>query len=124
MMTTETFTNYYKNDGFSIDLWGEESYVVRENLASIEPRDCSVEWDFTIEMRDWGVKDLSAYATKVSLSLFVEYYDKDENIHDEEIEVDLKGWEIDSERNRDNGDIFNVQNVSVDFKEKVIKVEF
>ena len=123
-MTTETFTNYYKDDGFSIDLWGEESYVVRENLASVDAYECSVEWDFTIEMRSWGVKDLSAYATKVSLSLFVEYYDKDENLHDEEVEVDLKDWEINSERDRDNGDMFNVQNVSVDFKEKLIIVEF
>ena len=124
-MTTETFTNYYENeDGFSIDLWGEESHVARENLASVEVCDCIVEWNFTIEMRSWGVKDLSAYATKVTLSLMVEYYDKDENLQEEEIEVDLKDWEIDSERNRDNGDMFKVQNVSVDFKEKLITVEF
>ena len=124
-MTTETFTNYYENeDGFSIDLWGEESHVARENLASVEVCDCIVEWNFTIEMRSWGVKDLSAYATKVTLSLMVEYYDKDGNLQEEEIEVDLKDWKIDNERNRDNGDMFKVQNVSVDFKEKLITVEF
>ena len=32
-MTTETFTNYYKDDGFSIDLWDEDSYVAKENLT-------------------------------------------------------------------------------------------
>ncbi len=123
-MTTETFTNYYKDDGFSIDLWGEESYAVRENLSYIDAYDCSVEWDFTIEMRSWGVKDVSTIATKVSLSLFVEYYDKDENLHDEEVEVDLKDWEIDTESNRKEGHVYKVSNVSFDFKEKQIIVEF
>jgi len=123
-MTTETFTNYYKDDGFHIELWNENCYVTRENTASVEAYECSVEWDFTIEMRSWGVKDISAYATKVHLSIMVEYYDKDENIHDEEIEVDLKDWKIDSERDTDNEGLYTCINVAFDFKEKLITVYF
>jgi len=85
---------------------------------------CKVDWDFTIEMRSWGVKTLSAYATKVVLEIYVEYYDREDNEFEEEIEVDLSGWEIESEREKENDGIYIVQNVQFDFKDKTIIVQF
>ena len=135
-MTTETFENNYYEDKFDIDLWDENPYVIKKlkekgiklpdenQIESVGVSACSVKWDFSIEMRSWGVKTLSAYATKAELTLMVEYYDKDENIHEVEIEVDLTDWEIDSDRETDNGDIFTTQNVQFHFIDKTINVEF
>ena len=135
-MTTETFVNRYYDDKFEIDLWNEKSYVLKKLIEkgikgiendSIEQTGvsaCTVKWDFSIEMRSWGVKTLSAYATNVELTLMVEYSDNDEDIHEVEIEVDLSEWEIDNDRESENDGIYIVQNVQFDFKDKTINVEF
>ena len=135
-MTTETFINTYSDSNFDIDLFNENSYIIKKliekgikiidknPIADVGISNCTVRWDFTIEMRGWGVKTLSAYATNVELFLMVEYYDENEDIEEIEVEVDLSKWEIDSERDTDNGDVFQVQNVSFDFDDKKINVQF
>jgi len=135
-MTTENFVNTYYDTKFDIDLWEEKSYVIKKliekgikiddkhPIENIGISACSVEWSFSIEMRSWGVKTLSAYATKLTLTLMVEYSDKEDDDGEEEIEVDLSEWEIDSDRETDNGDIFTVQNVQFHFEDKKINVEF
>ena len=136
IMTTETFINTYSDSNFEIDLIDENSYVIKKliekgikiidknPIEDVGISNCIVRWDFSIEMRSWGVKTLSAYATNVELFLMVEYYDENEDIEEIEVEVDLSEWEIDSDRDTDNGDVFQVQNVSFDFDDKKINVQF
>ena len=121
-MTTEKFVNTYYDTKFDIDLWEEKSYVLKKliekgikidnknPIENIGISECKVEWNFSIEMRSWGVKTLSAYATKIILTLMVEYY-IDEEIEEEELKIDLSEWEIENDRETDNGDVFTVQNV-------------
>jgi len=133
-MHTTPFTNNYREDKFDIDLLNEGRFIQKELSKKGFKEDnlfyttsvayCKVDWDFTIEMRSWGVKTLSAYATKVVLEIYVEYYDREDNEFEEEIEVDLSGWEIESEREKENDGIYIVQNVQFDFKDKTIIVQF
>ena len=133
-MHTTPFTNNYREDKFDIDLLNEGRFIQKELSKKGFKEDnlfyttsvayCKVDWDFTIEMRSWGVKTLSAYATKVVLEIYVEYYDREDNQFEEEIEVDLSGWEIESEREKENDGIYIVQNVQFDFKDKTIIVQF
>jgi len=133
-MRTQTFTNQYSEDNFDVELCEEKSYVLekiasnhkkmnKENFLTTYTVSCNVDWDFTIEMRSWGVKDISAYATRVDLTIMADYFYGTENMENE-IEVDLKEWKIDSDRNSDSGDMFKVQWVTFDFKEKLITVSF
>ena len=134
-MHTTPFTNNYREEKFDIELLYESQFVKKElSKRGIKIHPCSfettsvayciVDWDFTIEMRSWGVKTLSAYATKVVLDIYVEYNDREDNEFEEEIEVDLSGWEIESEREKENDGIYIVQNVQFDFENKTIIVQF
>ena len=133
-MHTTPFTNNYREDKFDIDLLNEGRFIQKELSKKGFKEDnlfyttsvayCKVDWEFTIEMRSWGVNTLTAYATKVVLEIYVEYYDREDNEFEEEIEVDLSGWKIESEREKDNDGIYIVQNVQFDFKDKTIIVQF
>ena len=132
-MHTTKFTSNYREEKFDIDLLNESEFVKKELSKKGFPADdvcfettsveyCKVDWHFGIEMRSWGVKTLTAYATEVVLEISVQWYDTEDNEFEEEIEVDLSGWEIESEREKDG--IYIVQNVQFDFKDKTIIVQF
>ena len=137
-MNTYDFKSNYTNEPFEVNLSNEKDYVVsklgltKEEADNMEitVSDCDVEWYFTIEMRSWGVKTLSAYATKISLELYVEYeieskepfkYQSKEHT----IKVDFEEWEeIDSKRDEANDGMYAVNFVDVDFNDKSVEVEF
>ena len=137
-MNTYDFKSNYTNEPFEVNLSNEKDYVVsklgltKEEADNMEitVSDCDVEWYFTIEMRSWGVKTLSAYATKISLELYVEYEVESEEpfkyqSKEHTIKVDFEEWEeIDSKRDESNDGMYTVNFVDVDFNDKSVEVEF
>jgi hypothetical protein len=137
-MNTYDFKSNYTDDPFEVNLSNEKDYVVSKLGLTKEEADnmevtvsyCNVEWSFTIEMRSWGVKTLSAYATKISLELYVEYEVESKEpfgykTKEHTIMVDFKEWEeINNTRDEDNDGMYSVNFVDIDFKDKSVGVEF
>jgi len=131
MMKSMKFVSEYSDVPFEIDLFNDNEYV--ENLLNLDYDTdyidigvsyCKVEWEFTIETREWGVKTLSAYATNVSLELNCEWYDEDDNDYEKQLDIDLSDWEINSNTDEGFNDNVSVRNVEFNFEEKTINVEF
>ena len=133
MMKAFDFTTHYRDVPFDIDLNNDTDYVIdkldlkkkgiKEEDIDISVGYCVVKWELSIETRDWGVKNISAYTTSIELELYVEWYDKDDKKYDKTISVDLTDFETDNENEGFNG-TFSVDNVSIDFEDKTINVEF
>ncbi len=84
-----------------------------------------IEWKFDTEMRSWGVKDISVYATKVSGYVYVNHWGE---IKDEmqkiEINSDDDEWVLSTEVNLEWGDEINPDDLQVDFQTKTLTVVF
>ena len=130
-MKSMKFVSEYSDVPFEIDLFNDNEYV--KNLLNLDYDTdyidtgvsyCKVEWEFTIETREWGVKTLSAYATNVSLELNCEWYEEDDNDYEKQLDIDLSDWEINSNTDEGFNDNVSVRNVEFNFEEKTINVEF
>lgn len=92
-----------------------------------------VEWEFVTEMREWGVKGIYVYITKVAGTVFVDYWDIDKtkeiNIHSDDViyneKQDVK-WAIETEfaSNYELGDCIQPQSICVDMESSIITVYF
>ena len=81
--------------------------------------DVEVVWGVEIETRDWGIKNITPYVDRVSLSIF----DEDDN----ELCIDTDGdddWKLDWEWGSDNREVIVPVTVMVCFEDKRITVEF
>ena len=123
-MKSMKFVSEYSDVPFEIDLFNDNEYV--KNLLNLDYDTdyidtgvsyCKVEWEFTIETREWGVKTLSAYATNVSLELNCEWYDEDDNDYEKQLDIDLSDWEINSNTDEGFNDNVSVRNVEFNFEE-------
>ena len=58
--------------------------------------DCVVNWRFDLDVRSWGIKDISIYTTSVVIKGAIEIYDEDytkiEVEKEIELTVDDMGW--------------------------------
>ena len=83
-----------------------------------------IEWDFYTEMREWGVKDVNVYVTKVTGVI----YKNEESVLDEErreINSEDKGWSIDTDIDEVKfGHCISPQDIYIDVKSKIITVYF
>ena len=84
-----------------------------------------IEWQFYTDMRDWGVKDISVYATKVYGTIEVNIWTEEDDIL-ETIEVTSEDdkWELDTENNLEWGNCITPQDLQVDIKNKTLTVVF
>lgn len=140
-MKSESFTSNNTRQNFDVDIFGFNEWFIKEfkmpsdiQIDTISPT-IQVDWTFYWEMRSWGVKSIGAYATKVSGSILVEYYDNQDQQHEFEID-DLvlneyfSKWEkenqdcILSNDQRQIKDTFMVDTCTIDFEEKNIEVQF
>lgn len=84
-----------------------------------------VEWEFVAEMREWGVKGIYVYITKVVGLVSVDYLD---NHKTKEINIDSNDdkWDIDTEfaSNYELGDCIQPQSICVDIESSIITVYF
>ena len=86
---------------------------------------CYIDWNLSLEARSWGIKSFSPYATDARMDIVVTQYTDDDDIEVETIEIARQhGWEITSEF--DPKDITHIcpQDVTIDFKKKVVEVQF
>ena len=88
-----------------------------------------IHWDFYTEMRTWGVKDVSAYATWVNIEFEVNWWGEEEDDDEvEEFSIDTSNsdeWEITT--NTDSlafGHSICPQDVEVDYDTKTITINF
>jgi hypothetical protein len=83
-----------------------------------------VEWQFDTEMREWGVKDISIYATKVEGKVEIMYWD-DVKDRMEKIEISSDDeWDLQTEVNLEWGDEISPDDLQVDFQTKTLTVVF
>lgn len=131
MMKSIKFLSAYGDIPFEIDLFNDEEYVkdklkldYEADYVDIGVDECAIEWEFSTETRDWGIKTLSAYATKAILVLHCEWYDENDKDHEKSIIVDLTDWEMESRAEDGYQGAISVRNVEFNFKEKTISVDF
>jgi hypothetical protein len=86
----------------------------------------TVEWEFYTEMREWGVKDVGIYATKVYGEIEINYWGEEEGdkIETQEITSDAKGWELDTQSDIEWGNCICPQYIEVDYETRIITVIF
>ena len=65
---------------------------------------CSVNWRYDLDIRSWGIKDISIYTTSVIINASVEIYDEDYTKVEVEKEIefmvdDMGGFKSDKQDN-------------------------
>ena len=142
-MMTEIFVvdNYNigsGNESFDVDLFFENDYIkelVKEKhnvefndkneIESISVQ-LKAEWEFTMEMRSWGVKTLSVCLTEVKdVYCHVEIYDEDKDTELEfELELDLSEFEVETETQDKFDGQYKLSNIQINFQDKTIYGSF
>ena len=86
----------------------------------------TIEWEFYTELREWGVKDIGVYATKVYGEVEVNFWTEDDNheVKTEDLTSDDEGWELNTQNDIEWGNCICPQDIEVDYKEKTITVIF
>ena len=112
----------------NIDFWRYKEDVIKHNY-DIEGEGY-VEWEFYVEYRSWGIKNISAYATNVQIDYTISRWmdEGDDIVEEYSIDTTLPlfdEWEI--ETNTDElefGHCIEPQNVEVDFQSKILTITF
>lgn len=127
-MRENDFTTRLNNADVSI--YGFEKWKGRDDNNDISAV-AVVHWDFYTEMRSWGVKDVSAYATYVHIEFEVNWWNENDEEEVEEYTIDSNDeknfeykWELDTEIDLKLGDCICPNNVEVDFDTKTITINF
>ncbi len=112
-----------KLSGIEIDILGLPE--------GIESAVATVNWNFEIEARKWGIKGLSAFPTSVTGTVNFEEYDEATDNYKPECEIEFnsedEGWKLEHDdwaTDRTLSDSILPENVEVDFKGKTITVNF
>ena len=138
MHTTEFISKGSELD-FDVNLYFEELFFEKFfPTLGIDPKveieyitsNINVHWEFYIEMRSYGIKDIGVYATKIDLDFDVDYYVKMDNPDGvlEYINIEMNKHIKDFEVNTENSNTFNgndkttwsVEDVDIDFKAKIV----
>tara|TARA_R100001129_G_scaffold59086_2_gene40482 strand:- start:745 stop:1158 length:414 start_codon:yes stop_codon:yes gene_type:complete len=135
-MKTDNFKTRLSENKFDVSLFGEKTiidYIDSSKIDYVNVSDLVVSWDFYIEMRSWGVKDMGAYAIEVYtdklngkpiIQLDIEYYNNNDWSGDtmrKTIDVDISDFKIETERAEKDG-TFTITDVHIDFNNKEISV--
>ncbi len=92
----------------------------------IEDKAFTVEWEFDIEAREWGVKSLTWYVTDIKGAFtVVRYAGEGDEIARESIEFDYEGYfdgQADMDIELDECKQIMVSEIEIDFKEGAISV--
>ena len=84
-----------------------------------------VQWNLSIEARSWGIKGIHPYATDVTMDIEVIQYTDEDDIVVKTIEISRgEGWHIDSEFDEKDVSCIAPQDITIDFKKKLIEVQF
>ncbi len=120
---------------FTTKLSGNNATAFNTNKENHDSyAELTVEWEFVTEMREWGVKGIYVYITKVIGTVALDFWDHDKkdeviNIHTDDVvynsEQDVK-WAIEQEfaSNYELGDCIQPQSICVDIESSIITVYF
>ena len=123
-MRENTFNT--KIEGGNVSIFGFEKWIGREGNNDISAV-ALVEWEFYTEMREWGVKNVGAYATIICIEFEVNWWNENdeeevEEVNDTSNENDK--WEIETTSELQFGDSICPQDVEVDYDTKTITINF
>ena len=117
-------------ENLDVSIYGFEKWKGRDDNNDISAV-AVIHWDFYTEMRSWGVKDVSAYATYVHIEFEVSWWNENDEEEIEEYSIDSNDeknfeykWELDTEIDLKLGDCICPNNVEVDFDTKTITINF
>jgi len=123
------------NDGIDIDVLNLKEYLLKKEVAKkiydldIEDENIVVDWSFDIEMREWGVKGICYYTTRIVYSLTVTIYtdeiNDDATEHTIEIDTDKdESWSIEEGEKELTTDCIQPTNVEINFEEKTMYINY
>ena len=124
MITENNFIT--KLEGRSIDIYGLPQWKNRKDDNYDCDASIQIDWELYFEMRAWGLKSVSAYATNVNVEILVNWWNDDDTPEMETIEIGTQGeWEIVNDTDRlEFGDCIEPQDAEIDFETKTITIIF
>tara|TARA_R110002072_G_scaffold17717_3_gene66841 strand:- start:246 stop:620 length:375 start_codon:yes stop_codon:yes gene_type:complete len=124
MITENNFIT--KLEGRSIDIYGLPQWKNRKDDNYDCDASIQIDWELYFEMRTWGLKSVSAYATNVNVEILVNWWNDDDTPEMETIEIGTQGeWEIVNDTDRlEFGDCIEPQDAEIDFETKTITIIF
>ena len=118
-----------------VDIFGIEKYVteIGENYNhDIDQINVEIDWRYELDVRRWGIKDITIYTTEVRIQGTVNIWDEgDGKLVNFELTVDDmggfsndEGWVYQDEK--DDIDLHGIapENVMIDFNEKLVTVQW
>jgi hypothetical protein len=115
-----------KLEGNKVDVYGISKWKNRPN----DNYDCEcvaqIDWQLYFEMRTWGLKSISAYATNVDVEIEINWWTDDDTTEVEIINIGTTGdWEIINDTdNIEFGDCIEPQDLEIDFENKTLTIKF
>ena len=118
-----------------VDLFGIEKYVteIGENdNHDIDQIDVEIDWRYELDVRSWGIKDITIYTTEVRVKGVVNIWDEgDGKFIDFELKVDDmggfsndEGWVYQDEKDDMGHHSIAPENVMIDFNEQLVTVQW
>ena len=130
--------NAFRTQVEDVDIFGLKKHFPQYEDRDFEvvDMDCHVNWRFDLDVRSWGIKDISIYTTHVQLSATIDIYDEDytkvERTEEIELNVDDMGgfksddpekWYYDDEQDDEmRYHTILPTNVQVDLEDKFVTV--
>lgn len=118
-----------------IDIFGLENYIPEltdNDNYDIDQIDVEIDWRYELDVRRWGIKDITIYTTEVRVKGVVNIWDEgDGKFIDFELKVDEmggfsndEGWVYQDEKDGMKLHSIAPENVMIDFNEQLVTVQW
>ena len=118
-----------------VDIFGIEKHVTEispEDNYDIDQIEVEIDWRYELDVRSWGIKDITIYTTEVRVNGVVNIWDEgDGKFIDFELKVDDmggfsndEGWVYIDEKDEIRLHSIAPENVMVDFNEQLVTVQW
>jgi len=118
-----------KLEGIDIDVFGLETYVGRKQNHDIEAV-AIIDWDFYLDVREWGVKSIECYANHIALEVTINWWNDDDSVEQKTLTIETAsieddGWQITEYTSEVSfGDVIQPNSVELNFDTKEITLNF
>lgn len=115
-----------KLESKNIDVYGLPNWKNRRDDNYDYECVAQIDWELYFEMRTWGLKSISAYATNVDVEIEVSWWNDDDTEDKETINIGTAGdWEIVNDTDDlEFGDCIEPQDLEIDFENKTLTIKF
>jgi|TARA_R110002167_G_scaffold35070_4_gene111933 hypothetical protein len=129
--------NTFTTEIDDVDFYGLETYFTEYEGRDMDVvyLNCYVKWRYDLDVRSWGIKDISVYTTSVLINATVEIYDEDYTKVevDKEIEIfvdemggfksdDIDKWHYEDEKDNERYHTILPTNLQIDLEGKSVIV--